>query len=100
MPVNAIQCFTAGDECDLTTSFLKCVDYVREARPVSELEVPNAAGKDVLSRKRPFHTYDDIPWGWAATKVAELLQSYPSGLTSVILRCYLYEFATLNCNVQ
>ncbi len=99
--VPVMSCFTTDtDQCDLTTSFLRCVDYVRETKSIPELEFSNAAGDEALSRKRPFQAQDDIPWGWAAAKVAELLQSYPSGLTSVILRFHSYTYTTLLCNLH
>ena len=73
------------DNQDLTTLFLKCVDYVRETAPPASSCLIENGGSD-KGKKRSFQTYDMIPWGWAATKIMELLQAYPSGLTSVILR--------------
>ena len=72
-------------QSDLTQLFLESVDFVRNTGGYEDISSGRVIGME-SERKRSLQTYDDIPWGWAAIRIMELLQAYPSGLTSVILR--------------
>jgi hypothetical protein len=83
LPVSMV--LPSDDSSDLSQLFLECVDYVRNLGSHGDL-ISGNIGSLPCEKKRSYQTFNDVPWGWAATKIMELLQAYPSGLTSVILR--------------
>jgi hypothetical protein len=72
--------------CDLVSAMVDCVDQVRDTRAWHVDISPFITCDARRENKRSFQVLNEIPWGFAISKIIELLQAYPSGLTIAILR--------------